>query len=107
MHHQNLKIVIQTDKKNKIESDLELLRDQIKAEKLEWERTKMRLENQATATRDEKVRLHADLKEAQIKNEQITELKRSIEADQKEKTELGKVLRHHKMFPKAEKMTKH
>jgi len=78
----------ETDKKNKIESDLELLRDQIKAEKLEWERTKMRLENQATATRDEKVRLHADLKEAQIKNEQITELKRSIEADQKEKTEL-------------------
>lgn len=78
----------ETDKKNKIESDLELLRDQIKAEKLEWERTKMRLENQATATRDEKVRLHADLKEAQIKNEQITELKRSIEADQKDKTEL-------------------
>ena len=98
MHHENLKFIFQTDKKNKLESDLELLRDQIKAEKLEWERTKMRLENQMTATRDEKVRLHADLKESQIKNEQITELKRSIEADQKEKTELGKVLRHHKLF---------
>ena len=80
---------------------MELLRDQIKAEKIEWERTKMRLENQVTAIRDEKVRLHADLKEAQIKNEQILELKRSIETDQKEKTELGKVLRHHKTFRKA------
>ena len=55
----------------------------------------MRLENQMTSSRDEKLRLHADLKEAQIKNEQILELKRNIEADQKEKTELGKVLRHH------------
>ena len=50
---------------------------------------KKRTENQATVSRDEKSRLLSDLKESQIKNEQIIELKRCVENDQKEKHDLG------------------
>ena len=40
--------------------------------------------------RDEKAKIQQSLSEARIRNEQIEELKKTIEIDQKEKNELGR-----------------
>jgi len=56
----------------------------------EAERVKTKFEKQLTSLRDEKAKIQQSLSEARIRNEQIEELKKTIEIDQKEKNELGR-----------------
>ena len=66
-----------------------MFREKSGAELAEQRRLRERLETQMATMREEKARVLAELTEAQIKNEQIIELKRSTEADQREKMDLG------------------
>ena len=56
----------------------------------EAERMKAKFEKQLMSLRDEKAKIQQSLSEARIRNEQIEELKKTIEIDQKEKNELGR-----------------
>ena len=48
----------------------------------------LRLESQVNSLRDEKMKINGDLSEARIRNEQLEELKRVIENEQREKNEM-------------------
>ena len=48
----------------------------------------LRLETQVNSLRDEKMKINGDLSEARIRNEQLEELKRVIENEQREKNEM-------------------
>jgi len=80
----------ETDKRTKAESELALSREQGGAEHNEHQRSRERLEQQLSNIRENKAKLGAELLESQIKNEQIGELKRTIEADQRDKMDFGR-----------------
>ena len=83
-------VIFQTEHKSKITAEFELFREEAKSEKSEWERLKVRIENQLNTFRDERVKLNADLSEARIRNEQVEELKRVIESEQRDKNDLNR-----------------
>ena len=56
----------------------------------EADRVKAKFEKQIVNLRDEKAKIQQSLSEARIRNEQIDELKKTIEVDQKEKNELSR-----------------
>jgi predicted RNase H-like nuclease (RuvC/YqgF family) len=65
-------------------------KDEMKNNNSEAERMKAKFEKQLMSLRDEKAKIQQSLSEARIRNEQIEELKKTIEIDQKEKNELGR-----------------
>ena len=75
---------------NSLNHNFEPWKDEIKNNNSEAERMKAKFEKQLMSLRDEKAKIQQSLSEARIRNEQIEELKKTIEIDQKEKNELGR-----------------
>lgn len=77
---------------NRLRNELDMSKDEMKNNNSEAERMKAKFEKQLMSLRDEKAKIQQSLSEARIRNEQIEELKKTIEIDQKEKNELGRQL---------------
>jgi predicted RNase H-like nuclease (RuvC/YqgF family) len=75
---------------NCLNYNFEPAKDEMKNNNSEAERMKAKFEKQLMSLRDEKAKIQQSLSEARIRNEQIEELKKTIEIDQKEKNELGR-----------------